>query len=96
MRLAKRMAVLGMCSRREADALILKGWVKVNGIVATEKGQKVTEHDVITLNQQAQQHQANRWTYLGSGLKHPRFLDVIEQIAPARRAEFEAAAPVFS
>ncbi len=64
MRLAKRMAVLGMCSRREADALILKGWVKVNGTVATEKGQKVTEHDVITLNQQAQQHQANRVTIL--------------------------------
>lgn len=44
----------------------------------------------------AQQHQANRWTYLGSGLTHPRFLEVIDQIAPARRAEFEAAAPVFS
>jgi 23S rRNA pseudouridine2604 synthase len=64
MRLAKRMAVLGMCSRREADALILKGWVKVNGVVTMEKGQKVTEHDVITLNQQAQQHQANRVTIL--------------------------------
>jgi 23S rRNA pseudouridine2604 synthase len=64
MRLAKRMAVLGMCSRREADALILKGWVKVNGVIATEKGQKVTESDVITLNQQAQQHQANRVTIL--------------------------------
>jgi hypothetical protein len=44
----------------------------------------------------AQQHQANRWTYLGSGLTHPRFLAVVDQIAPARRAEFEAAAPVFS
>lgn len=44
----------------------------------------------------AQQHQANRWTYLGSGLTHPRFLEVVDQIAPARRAEFEAAAPVFS
>jgi hypothetical protein len=43
-----------------------------------------------------QQHQANRWTYLGSGLTHPRFMDVIEQIAPGRKADFEGAAPVFS
>lgn len=64
MRLAKRMAVLGMCSRREADSYILKGWVKVNGVVATEKGQKVTETDQITLNQLGQQQQANRVTIL--------------------------------
>lgn len=43
-----------------------------------------------------QQHQANRWTYLGSGLTHPRFMDVVEQIAPGRKADFEGAAPVFS
>lgn len=63
-RLAKRMAVLGMCSRREADDLILKGWVRVNGVVATEKGQKVTQTDKITMNSLAQQHQANRVTIL--------------------------------
>ena len=43
MRLAKRMAVLGICSRREADSYILKGWVKVNGETATLKGQPVNE-----------------------------------------------------
>lgn len=64
MRLAKRMAVLGFCSRREADSYILKGWVKVNGVVATEKGQKVTEQDKITLSPQAQQQQAGRVTIL--------------------------------
>lgn len=64
MRLAKRMAVLGLCSRREADSYILKGWVKVNGQVATEKGQKVTEKDQITLSPQAQQQQNNRVTIL--------------------------------
>jgi 23S rRNA pseudouridine2604 synthase len=64
MRLAKRMAVLGLCSRREADSYILKGWVKVNGQVATEKGQKVTETDQITLSPQAQQQQNNRVTIL--------------------------------
>jgi hypothetical protein len=44
----------------------------------------------------AQQHQANRWTYLGSGLAHPRFLDVVEQLNPEKRAAIEAAAPTFS
>jgi 23S rRNA pseudouridine2604 synthase len=33
-RLNKRMAELGLCSRREADDWIAKGWVKVNGAVA--------------------------------------------------------------
>jgi 23S rRNA pseudouridine2604 synthase len=33
-RLNKRMAELGMCSRREADDWIAKGWVRVNGEVA--------------------------------------------------------------
>ena len=33
-RLNKRMAELGMCSRREADDWIAKGWVKVDGAVA--------------------------------------------------------------
>src|SRR5690606_6157354 len=64
MRLAKRMAVLGICSRREADAYILKGWVKVNGVVATLKGQKVSETDTISLSPQAQQQQSNRVTIL--------------------------------
>lgn len=33
-RLNKRMAELGMCSRREADDWIARGWVKVDGAVA--------------------------------------------------------------
>ena len=33
-RLNKRMAELGLASRREADDWIAKGWVKVNGKVA--------------------------------------------------------------
>jgi len=30
-RLNKRMAELGLCSRREADDWIARGWVRVNG-----------------------------------------------------------------
>lgn len=64
MRLAKRMAHLGICSRREADAYIVKGWVKVNGVVTYEKGLQVTDTDKITLNNLAQQQQSNRVTIL--------------------------------
>ena len=32
-RLSKRMAELGLCSRREADEWIANGWVKVDGVV---------------------------------------------------------------
>lgn len=64
MRLAKRMAHLGFCSRREADEYILKGWVKVNGVVTKEKGMRVQESDVITLNDQGQQQQSNRVTII--------------------------------
>lgn len=63
-RLAKRMSVLGYCSRREADEYILKGWVQVNGQVTREKGMRVTEKDVITLNPQARRQQEGRVTIL--------------------------------
>ena len=35
LRVSKLMADRGMCSRREADSYIERGWVKVNGEVAT-------------------------------------------------------------
>src|SRR5262249_53683002 len=42
------------------------------------------------------QRQANRWTYIGSGMSHPRFLETLERLNPERRAMIEAAAPAFS
>ena len=62
-RLSKRMAELGICSRREADSYIEKGWVSVNGATAV-LGQKVTLTDRIDLNKQAHTQQANRVTIL--------------------------------
>jgi hypothetical protein len=43
----------------------------------------------------ARQHQANRWTYLGSGMTHPRFLETAGKLSAAKRAAIEAAAPGF-
>ena len=47
LRLNKFMANAGVCSRREADELIQKGLVSVNGQVVTELGVKITRSDVV-------------------------------------------------
>ena len=62
-RLNKRMAELGLCSRREADAWIEQGWVLVNGQVA-EMGMQVGSADRITVERAAQEHQEQQVTVL--------------------------------
>ncbi|MEP6969538.1 MAG: pseudouridine synthase [Betaproteobacteria bacterium] len=62
-RLNKRMAELGMASRREADDWIARGWVKVNGQLAS-MGMQVTPDARIEINKQAQGQQANQVTIL--------------------------------
>jgi len=63
LRLNKRMAELGLASRREADDWIAKGWVKVNGRVA-EMGMQVTPDVRIEIDKQAQGQQAKQVTVL--------------------------------
>lgn len=41
------------------------------------------------------QHQALRWTFLGSGLTHPNFLATLERLSPSLRQRIEQVAPVF-
>ena len=43
-----------------------------------------------------QQHQALRWTYLGSGMVHPKFTATLAAISPAARDRIAAVAPAFS
>ncbi|QOF78224.1 pseudouridine synthase [Variovorax sp. 38R] len=62
-RLNKRMAELGLCSRREADDWIAQGWVRVNGKPA-EMGVKVTPNDRIEVDKAAKGQQANQVTIL--------------------------------
>ena len=38
---------------------------------------------------------ANRWTYLGSGMTHERFLATLESLSPDARARVEEVAPAF-
>lgn len=62
-RLNKRMAELGLCSRREADAWIERGWVRVNGAPAV-MGTKVAPTDHIDIDRRAQGEQQRRFTVL--------------------------------
>ncbi|RXZ42594.1 pseudouridine synthase [Crenobacter cavernae] len=62
-RLSKRLAELGLCSRREADSYIEQGWVKVDGEVAV-LGQKVVPGQRIDLDPRAREKQSQRVTIL--------------------------------
>lgn len=63
-RLSKRMAELGLCSRREADEWISNGWVKVNGKIIDELGTRVSRDDKIEISKQAEKHQSEIVTIL--------------------------------
>jgi 23S rRNA pseudouridine2604 synthase len=63
-RISKLMAERGLCSRREADAYIERGWVKVDGQVVSELGSKAWPSQEITLDKQAQRRQTSRVTIL--------------------------------
>jgi len=62
-RLNKRMAELGLCSRREADDWIARGWVRVNGAPAV-MGQPVAVDARIEVDRQAEQQQRLQVTIL--------------------------------
>ena len=42
-----------------------------------------------------QQHQALRWTYLGTGMTHPKFVATLAAISPAARDRIAEVAPAF-
>lgn len=63
-RISKLMAQRGMCSRREADAFIERGWVRVDGQIVSELGSKAYPNQKITLEKQARQRQTQRATIL--------------------------------
>ncbi|NYT36617.1 rRNA pseudouridine synthase [Allopusillimonas soli] len=63
-RISKLMAQRGLCSRREADAYIERGWVRVDGEVISELGSKAWPSQKITLERQAQRRQTARVTIL--------------------------------
>ncbi|WP_324778238.1 pseudouridine synthase, partial [Ralstonia pickettii] len=63
-RLSKRMSELGLCSRREADEWIPRGWVLVDGEPVTELGSRVKPDAIIEIHQSARSEQGERVTVL--------------------------------
>ncbi|HTJ92938.1 MAG TPA: pseudouridine synthase, partial [Pararobbsia sp.] len=64
LRLSKRMSELGLCSRREADEWIEKGWVLVDGQRIDTLGTKVRPDQQIEIVATARMQQANLVTIL--------------------------------
>ncbi len=52
-RIAKVMAARGLCSRREAETLIARGWVTADGEKVTAPGTRIAPDAVITLDDNA-------------------------------------------
>jgi hypothetical protein len=55
-------------------------------------GRKVEDRDSII----AQQHQAARWTYIGSGMVHERFRETLEALSPTAAARIAEASVMFA
>ena len=64
LRLNKFIANAGVCSRREADKLIETGAVKVNGVIVTELGTKVSPADRVQLGDQTLSSERLRYVLL--------------------------------
>ena len=83
------MAERGLCSRREADGYIERGWVFVNGQRVSELGTRVDPAATITLDKQARASQARQMTILlnkpvgfVSGQPEPGFRPAVSLIQP--------------
>lgn len=63
MRMNRFIALAGICSRREADELIKKGKIKLNGKIVTELGTQVNRQDEVT--------------YQGKKLKSQQFVYIL-------------------
>ncbi len=63
-RISKLMSERGLCSRREADSYIERGWVRVDGVVVSELGAKAYPDQTITLERAARAAQTSLVTIL--------------------------------
>ncbi len=88
-RISKLMAERGLCSRREADVYIERGWVFVNGQRVTELGTRADPSASITLDKAARAAQQRQMTILlhkpvgyVSGQPEPGFTPAVTLIQP--------------
>jgi 23S rRNA pseudouridine2604 synthase len=88
-RVSKLMAAQGLCSRREADTYIERGWVFVDGERVSELGTKIFPNQRITLSRAAASEQSARVTVLlnkpigfVSGQPEPGYKPAVSLILP--------------
>ncbi|EXI75825.1 MAG TPA: pseudouridine synthase [Candidatus Accumulibacter phosphatis] len=100
-RISKLMAERGLCSRRDADDYIARGWVFVDGKRVSELGTRASPTAVITLDRRALANQDARLTILlhkpvgyVSGQPEPGFTPAVVLIQPERQFR-TADTPVF-
>jgi len=60
--------------------------------LATGRTLSVEEREVFVTTQL----QANRWTYIGSGMIHPKFQQMLDRLGPDARKRIDEVAPVFA
>jgi len=97
-RLSKVMAERGLCSRREADAIIERGWVSVDGRRISELGTRIDPDAEIVLAPQAKKQQAEQATILlhkpvgyVSGQPEPGYEPAVTLIGPHNQFDKEVA-----
>jgi 23S rRNA pseudouridine2604 synthase len=91
-RLSKLMAERGLCSRREADSFIERGWVLVDGEACQQLGTKVSPEVEITLAPEAKRQQSALVTIIlnkpigyVSAQPEPGYEPAIKLITPANQ-----------
>lgn len=96
-RVSKLLSERGLCSRREADEYIERGWVRVDGEVVAELGARARADARITLAGEARARQAGRVTILlnkpvgyVSGQPEPGFLPAVTLIKPENQVRSPA------
>jgi hypothetical protein len=100
-------ALAGACTETEIDAAV-EGYIDVGGLFdgglkqqaafdlealerATGRTLSAREREIFL----SQQHQAQRWTFLGSGMTHQNFQSTLGQIRPAGRERVAQLAQAF-
>jgi 23S rRNA pseudouridine2604 synthase len=101
-RLSKRMAELGLCSRREADAWIERGWVTVDGVRVDELGTRIQPGQRIEVDSSARRAQQQQVTILlhkpigiVSGQAEQGYRPAVALIGPASRWQDDRTALAF-
>jgi hypothetical protein len=101
-------ALASACSPEEVDCAI-EEYIEIGGFLdAAMKQQAALDLEALTAatgcvlrtdeqaDLTARQHQALRWTFLGSGMSHPSFLATLGALRPAARERIEHMATVLS